>query len=144
MSFFVDTNVLVYARDAGEDDKRRRAQEWIAALWASRRGRTGVQVLNEFYVTVTRRMRPPAPALGVQAEIRELLRWDPIDMDSAIIETAWAVQERFGFSYWDSLIVAAAQIAGCDYLLTEDLSDGQELGSVTVVDPFAHEPASLI
>lgn len=142
MPTFVDTNVFVYARDAAEGEKRLRSQEWLRSLWVSRNGRVSAQVLNEYYVTVTQKMRPATPAADAQAEIRDLLSWSPIAINAAVIAAAWNVEARFGFSYWDALIVAAAQVVGCEYLLTEDLSDGQELGSMTVINPFLHEPGS--
>ena len=144
MPIFVDTNVLVYARDAAEGEKRLRAQDWLRALWVSRSGRLSAQVLNEYYVTVTRKMHPSAPAADVQAEIRELLAWNPIPTDDAVIAAAWEVEERFGFSYWDALIVAAARLSACDCLLTEDLSDGQQLAGITVVNPFLHQPDAVV
>src|SRR6266571_591783 len=63
--------------------------------------------------------------------------------DERTLETAWQVEDRFGLSFWDALIVAAARTSGCDHLLTEDLQDGQELDGVVVVDPFANDPTAL-
>lgn len=144
MSVFVDTNVLVYAQDAADDRKRLRAQEWMSTLWASAQGRLSTQVLNEYYVTVTRKLRPRTAAAQARLDVRDLLAWNPVAVDSRLVLAAWDVEERYGFSYWDALIVAAAQIADCEYLLTEDLSDGQRLDRLTVVNPFSHEPQSLI
>ncbi len=72
------------------------------------------------------------------------MSWRPVSADGVMLEGAWAVQDRFGLSWWDSLIVSAAQIAGADYLLTEDLQAGQDLGGVLVVDPFLTEPEKLL
>lgn len=72
------------------------------------------------------------------------MTWRPIAIDLSTIDAAWAIEDRFGLSWWDALIVAAAQAGGCTHLLTEDLQDGQSLGDVTVVDPFAHEPAEVL
>ncbi len=144
MRVFVDTNVLVYARDPFEPDKQARAQDWMRSLWASRTGRVSTQVLNEYYVTVTRKLRPVLPTVRAQADVRDLYMWRPIAIDVDVLGAAWEIEERYGLSYWDALIVAAAQIAGCDRLLTEDLSDGQSLGGVIVMNPFAHTPDSLV
>jgi predicted nucleic acid-binding protein len=64
-----------------------------------------------------------------------------VQIDGRIIEDAWAIQDRYGVSWWDSLIVAA--VAGCEYLLTEDLQDGQRFGGVVVMDPFVHKPGEV-
>lgn len=144
MAVFVDTNVLVYARDASEPAKQQRAADWVSALWASRSGRISVQVLNEYYVTVTRKLVPGMPPVDARADVADLLAWRPVLVDADVVTAAFAVADRFGLSHWDALIVAAAQAAGCDHLLTEDLQDGQRLGDVTVVDPFEHHPETLI
>lgn len=144
MSVFVDTNVLVYARDLSVPRKQERAHEWISALWASRLGRTSVQVLNEYYVTVTRKLSPGLAARDARADVGDLRAWAPVPISAGLLDSAFTAEDRFGLSYWDSLIVAAAQAADCDYLLTEDLQDGQRLDSVTVLNPFAHRPETIL
>ncbi|MCZ6507973.1 MAG: PIN domain-containing protein [Acidobacteria bacterium] len=141
---FVDTNVLVYSRDASEAEKQPLASAWLLRLWESRRGRLSVQVLNEFYVTVTRKLDPGMSAEQARADVRDLRSWEPIDLDTALIETAWSVQDRFVVSFWDSLIVAAAQTTQCRYLLTEDLQEGQLFSGVEVVNPFRRPPSELL
>ena len=113
-------------------------------LWASRLGRTSVQVLNEYYVTVTRKLSPALPAEDARTDVRDLRSWVPVPVSAGLLDSAFAAEDRFGLSYWDPLIVAAAQAVSCDYLLTEDLQDGQRLDSVTVVDPFACQPETLL
>ena len=137
---FVDTNVLVYARHAGHPAKQRRAAAWMADLWGSRRGRVSFQVLQEYYATVTQKLRPAVPPDAARADVRNLLRWRPAAVNAELCEQAWRVQDRFRFSYWDSLIVAAAQIQACRTLLTEDLEAGQDLDGVRVVNPFETAP----
>ena len=144
MSIFVDTNVLVYARDLAVPHKQERAHEWMSALWASRLGRTSVQVLNEYYVTVTRKLSPALPAEDAREDVRDLRAWIPVPVSAGLMESAFEAEDRLSLSYWDSLIVAAAQAAGCEYLLTEDLQDGQRLHGVTVVDPFTHRPETFL
>ncbi len=73
-----------------------------------------------------------------------LRAWMPVPVSAGLLETAFAVEDRFGLSYWDCLIVAAAQAADCDYLLTEDLQDVQRLDTVTVINPFAHQPDTIL
>lgn len=141
---FVDTNVLVYARDRSDETKHRRALDWLAALWEERAGRLSWQVLQEYYVAATRKLDPPRDASDAREDVTSLVTWKPVPVDLRVVDTAWAIQDRYGLSWWDALIVAAAQAGECTYLLTEDLQDGQDLGGVTVVDPFAHAPSDVL
>jgi len=138
---FADSNVLVYARDSAQADKQARAATWMRHLWETRSGRLSFQVLQEFYVTVTSKLTPGMKPEDARRDVRALLAWRPLAVGTPELEGAWVVQDRFGLSWWDALIVSAAQAATCRILLTEDLQDGQELGGVRVVNPFAHEPA---
>jgi predicted nucleic acid-binding protein len=140
---FVDTNILVYALDAGAGDKQRQAAAWMELIWRSGRGRLSTQVLHEFYVTVTQKLRPGLPRPEAQAEGRGLQAWRPVALDESVLERAWTVEQRLGLSLWDSLIVAAAQASGCGHLLTEDLQDGQQLDGVQVLNPFRHQPDTV-
>ena len=140
---FVDSNVFVYARDGSEGDKQLRASQWIAALWESRRGRISTQVLQEFYVTVTRKLDPGLEPADARSEIDDLAAWKPLANDQSLMTAAWEIEDRHGLSWWDSLIVAAAQELECRYLLTEDLGAGRDLDGITVVDPFAQAPVDF-
>jgi predicted nucleic acid-binding protein len=133
---FVDTNVLVYARDASEPDKQPQAAAWIEQLWRTRTARLSFQVLQEYYATTTRKLRPGLTPEQARADIRDLLAWRPVAVGTEMLEAGWTVEDRFGLSCWDALIVAAAKIAGCEYLLTEDLQHGAEFEGLRVVDPF--------
>ena len=139
---FVDTNVLIYARDATEPAKQPLAREWMDALWAQRRGRLSFQVLNEYYVA-SRRLKPGLDRAVAQADVRDLLAWRPVGVDIPLLEDAWWLEGRFSLSYWDAQIVAAARAAGCQFLLTEDLQRGQDIDGLMVVDPFDTRPADL-
>jgi len=140
---FVDSNVLVYSLDASEPEKQRHAESWLQHLWSNRVGRLSYQVLLEFYVIVTKKIDVTLSHEEARIVVRSLLAWDPVLTDHRTIAGAWAVQDRYQVSWWDSLIVSAAQIARCSYLLTEDLQHGQNLGGVEVVDPFRMSPADL-
>ncbi len=140
---FVDTNVLFYARDASERGKQPLASAWLDVLWQQRRGRLSYQVLNEYYVGVTRKLRPGLDPAAAEADVRDLMAWRPIGPDGPLLEDAWWLEGRFGLSFWDAQIVAAARAAGCRYLLTEDLQHGQDLDGLVVVDPFATQPDEL-
>ncbi len=131
---FVDANVFVYARDPRHGAKHARAAEWIAHLWRERLGRTSVQVLSEYYLVATRKLRVPADAAW--DDVRALFAWQPQPSDEALLRRAREVEERWRLPWWDSLVVAAAQLQECDLLLTEDLQDGAKFGSVTVHSPF--------
>jgi predicted nucleic acid-binding protein len=140
---FADTNVLVYGRDTAEPDKHRRTSAWMDHLWTTRRGRISYQVLQEFYVTVTERLDPGLDKAAARRDVLSLVSWRPVPIDGGVLEAAWAVQGRYRVSWWDALIVAAAQVAGCAYLLTEDLQDDQGFGAVRVVNPFRVSPERL-
>jgi predicted nucleic acid-binding protein len=138
---FVDSNIFLYAVDDADPHKQRIARDWRAEMWKSRLGRVSFQVLNEFYVNAVR--LKPASRDEARAEVRDLLAWNPVVVDAAVIERGWKLQDRYQLSFWDALIVAAAKTASCRFLLTEDLQDGQKLDGVEVVNPFLHGPGSV-
>lgn len=140
---FVDTHVLVYSEDGADTAKRERAMEWLTVLWRRGIGRLSTQVLNEFYVVTTRKLRPPMPAGDARAEVRRYELWQPWQIDHATVESAWAVESRYGLHYWDSLMVASAQHLGCRFLLSEDLQHEQRYGAVQVINPFL-TPVTLL
>jgi predicted nucleic acid-binding protein len=140
---FVDTNVLVYCRDASEPKKQARTSAWMAALWEQRTGRLSFQVLQEYYVTVTAKLSPGLSRELARREVLMLLAWRPLAVDERLIEGAWLLQDRHKLSWWDALIVAAAQSAGCRYLLSEDFQEGYDWGNMTVVNPFRTGPKDL-
>jgi predicted nucleic acid-binding protein len=114
----------------------------MAHLW-ERPGQAALssQVVTEFYWTVTKKLRPGLSEESARRYVRTLFAWDFVEVDQTTIAEAWAVQDRFGLSFWDSLAVAAARLARCRTLLTEDLQDGQDFDGLLVVNPFRHEPA---
>jgi predicted nucleic acid-binding protein len=139
---FADSNVLIYARDVVEVEKQRRAALWLQHLWDIEAGRLSYQVLTESYsVLMAKRKLSSAQA---RAYLKDFLAWNPLAVDGAVMLAAWRIQDRFGFGWWDCLIVAAARIAECDYLLTEDLNHGQDIDGLRVIDPFVLEPGADI
>jgi predicted nucleic acid-binding protein len=136
VAVFVDTNVFVYARDASEPSKQPRAGEWIRELWLAQRGRTSVQVLSEYYNTVTRKLRPGIERDDAWDDVNALFAWQPQKIDRHLLELARAIERRHGLSWWDSMIVAAAQLQNCEVLLSEDLQHGWTCDTVTVHNPF--------
>ena len=144
---FVDTNVFVYLHSDSDPGKKLRADDWISDLVRRRAGRVSFQVLQELYSVLTRKARPALAASEAQRIVRDLAAWRPLSIDLATLERAWLLQERFVVSWWDALIVAAAQTSECGILLTEDLQHGQVFDTVRVVDPFAspeRTPAEIL
>jgi predicted nucleic acid-binding protein len=140
---FVDTNVLVYSRDASEPPKQKQAMTWMTHLWSEKTGRLSFQVLKEFYVTVTNKLQPGMDPQSAREDVRLLLAWRPIPVDARVVEGAWRIQDRYQLSWWDALIVSAAQVGNCRYLLSEDLQDNQDFGHVMVINPFRTPPESI-
>lgn len=134
---FVDTNILLYARDAGEPNKQPLAQRWLAALWRQRRGCLSYQVLQEYYVNVTQKLTPGLPIARARQDVRNLLLWNPVVTDSALLESAWSLTDRHRFAWWDAQIVAAARRADCSLLLSEDMQHGLNVEGTRIVNPFA-------
>jgi predicted nucleic acid-binding protein len=140
---FVDTNVLLYARDASETRRQPLAQAWVDSLWQTRRARLSFQVLHEYYVGLTHKLVPGLDRDTAQADVRDLMAWRPVRVDGPLLDDAWRIEGRYGLHFWDAQIVAAARAAGCRYLLSGDLQHGQDLDGVEVVDPFVTRPESL-
>jgi len=134
---FVDTNVLVYARDPRDPVKRSIASEWTRLLWNEERGRTSIQVLNEYYDVITRKFHPAANREDAWDDVQSYLSsWSPQPIDSEVVACAHDVEVRYKLSWWDCLVVAAAQVQHCVLLLSEDLQDGADYGGVVVRSPF--------
>jgi predicted nucleic acid-binding protein len=131
---FVDANVFVYAQDPRDPRKHRQAEAWIDSLWGARQGRTSAQALAEFYAVATRKLKI-APHTAWQ-EAERYFGWKPLAIDEAVLRRAREIEMRYRLSWWDSTIVAAAQLQDCVLLLTEDLHDGAAFGGLTVRSPF--------
>ncbi len=139
----VDTNVLVYSRDARDAPKQQRAHEWMEFLWDTKRGRVSPQVLHEYYETVTRKLKPGLGPEEARSDVRALFHWlSPIEAP-LVLEAAWHLQAKGSFSFWDALLLGAAQTMDCGFVLSEDMGAGQEVGGVRVVDPFRTPPQDL-
>ena len=118
---FVDANVFVYSRDGREPAKRQRAEQWLDLLWRDRLGRTSTQALSEFYAVATRKLGIASERAWQTAE--RYFAWNPRPVDEALLRRAREIELRFKISWWDSMIVAAAQLQDCVLLLTEDLQE---------------------
>ncbi len=137
---FVDSNVLVYARDASEPEKQPLAAAWMRYLWEARCGCLSFQVLQEFYVIVTQKLDPGMRGEAARRDVEALFAWSPLSPDAPMIRDAWQLEDRYSLSWWDALIVSAARAAGCNSLLSEDLQDGQDYQGVRVLNPFLNRP----
>jgi predicted nucleic acid-binding protein len=140
---FVDTNVYFYARDNRLPEKQERAAAWLAELGKQRRGRANLQVANEFINSVRRRM-PDLPPEDVFAMARDILAWGSTSLTLTIMTEARHIHLHHRYSWWDCLLLASAIELGCSHFLSEDLQDGQTIGDLTIVDPFAHSPDEIL
>lgn len=134
---FVDTNILLYAHDRDADEKARIAACEIERLWESGLGVLSTQVLQEFYVNVTRKISVPLPVSAAREIIRTYRVWVKQDTTAETILRATEISELAQLSFWDSLILAAAEQSGAGVLLSEDLNHGQVIAGVRIVNPFA-------
>jgi predicted nucleic acid-binding protein len=133
---FVDTNVLVYAYDLDAGKKYQRAIQLIEELWKSKSGCLSMQVLQEFYVNITRKAKQPLPIAQAKRVIQHLSAWRIFSPQVGDILAAIDLHERYQISFWDALVIRSAQQTGCKVLWSEDLSSGQDYDGVKVVNPF--------
>lgn len=138
--YFVDTNVLVYAHDRGAGRKHEIARDLVRGLWDERSAALSTQVLQELYVNVRRKAEKPVSRDEAAALISDYLAWEIVVNTERSVVEAIALEERHRISFWDALIVRAAQTAGASTLYSEDLSHGQNYGTVQVIDPFSDNP----
>ena len=131
---FFDTNVLVYADDKASPAKQRRALELVAEHRRAGTGVVSLQVLQEYFVTVTRKLEVDARIARRKVEL--LAEFDVAAPDVADILAAIDLHRLHGFSFWDALILRAAKQAGCTVLLSEDFQESRETDGVRVVNPF--------
>jgi predicted nucleic acid-binding protein len=134
---FFDTNVLLYMYGNADVDKRTRAKELYQRYTASRRMLLSTQVVQEFYAVGRRKLGIPRSQL--QDATAALLDFPLVTIGPSHILSAMQTEERYGISFWDALILAAAESGGAEVLYTEDLSDGQQYGTVLVRNPFRAE-----
>ena len=133
---FLDTNILVYAHDLDAGHKQTIALRVIRELWEARSGVLSVQVLQEFYVTMTRGLKRPLTPTAVREIIRDYGNW-PVQMNDAdSVLAASRIEEKYRLSFWDSLIIAAAVRAKAAKILTEDLQSGQVIEGILIENPF--------
>jgi predicted nucleic acid-binding protein len=133
---FVDTNILMYAHDATAGAKHERAKLLVEDLWRSGSGAISTQVLQELCVNLRRRTGRKLDGEIIQEIVKDYLSWEVVVNTGDSILEALAIEDRYGISFWDALVVQAAEASGATVLYSEDLSNGQTYGSIRVVNPF--------
>jgi len=133
---FVDTNVLIYAHDRDAGLKHERAAGIVSDLWEKENGIISVQVLQEFYVNVTRKISKPLTPASARGLIKNYLAWHVEPNEPSTVLLASEIGERNLLSFWDALIVASASKAGADRILSEDLNHGQIIEGILIENPF--------
>jgi predicted nucleic acid-binding protein len=135
MQIFIDSNILIYAQDVDAGEKHHRAQELMRNLWASREvPAISVQVLQETHVNLVRK------GISVEESARRVSRylsWRVVENTKDLFCRSLEIQKNHQLSYWDSIVVAAAQRSQATELWTEDLNTGQSFDGVTVVNPLS-------
>lgn len=132
---FVDTNVLIYARDPRVPEKRATAIEWLSRLGDLAIACVNLQVLNEMTRWMLAR-NPPSALELIREEIEVLRSWGDKPVDGAELEMAWAIRAATGYQWFDCLLLAAAENVGCSHFVSEDMDSGRLVGSVRIIDPF--------
>ncbi|MCF6193295.1 MAG: PIN domain-containing protein [Kangiellaceae bacterium] len=140
---FVDTNIFVYSRDSSEIEKQPKAQKWLEFLWKTENGRLSAQVMNEYYVTVTQKLKPGLSKQQARSDLKALSVWQPLNISSTLIEASWNTQDKYQYSWWDSLIVTSALFLDCTYLLSEDMQHEHQIGELTIINPFVVDVSEI-
>ena len=134
--FFVDTNILMYAHDSAAGEKHARAKALVEDLWETRSGVVSTQVLQELAVNLRRKAKKPLDAQATRDVVSDYLAWQVVVNTGDSILEALDLESRYRVSFWDALVIQAAQAGGAEILYSEDLSDGQRYGSVLVSNPL--------
>jgi predicted nucleic acid-binding protein len=134
--YFVDTNILMQAHDKAAGAKHERAKALMEELWRDRTGVVSTQVLQELAVNLRKKVRQPLDVKATRDLVADYLTWQVIVNGGEAILDALEIEKRYQISFWDALIVQAAQSSGAEVLYSEDLADGQHYGSIHVLNPF--------
>ncbi len=134
--YFVDTNILVYAHDRSAGAKHLRAQELIKQIWEAGNGVLSIQVLQELCISLRRNARNPMKLEEIRQLIRDYSTWQVVINTPESVVRALDLEARYKTSFWDALILQAAEEAGATVLYSEDLARGQRYGGVKVVNPL--------
>ncbi len=138
--FFVDTNILLYAHDRSTGGKHERARQLVERLWISGQGVLSTQVLQELCINLRRKVARPLPVEEVRHLIQDYLSWEVVVNTPASVLHALDIEVRYQISFWDALILQAAESSGAAVLYSEDLAAGQKYGPVQVENPLGTIP----
>lgn len=133
---FCDTNVLAYAYDRSAGVKRDRAKQCIDRLWHQRNGVVSIQVLQELFVTLTRKTTPRLSNQDARIIVEDIATWQVVEPNADDVIEAINAADRWQVSFWDAMILIAAKKAGATAVWSEDLNAGQSYGEVEVRNPF--------
>ena len=133
---FIDTNIIIYAYDVTAGKKHETARAIITDLWDSGLGAISTQVLQEFFVNVVLKIPKPIDKQQAKEIVRDFLNWHVVVNTGSSIIDAIDIGIRFGYSFWDSMIIEAAIKSGAAILISEDFQDGQVVSGVTITNPF--------
>jgi predicted nucleic acid-binding protein len=136
---FVDTNVLIYAHDVDAGAKHQIAKTVLRDLWSQRTGLLSMQVLQEFYVNVTRKIASPLPKDSARLVVSSYAIWC-VETTPAEISAAFQIEDQSQIGFWDALIVSSAAKSGATRILSEDLSSGQRIAGILIENPFSPAP----
>ncbi len=134
--FFVDTNILLYAHDRSAGVKHERSRQLLERLWTSGEGVLSTQVLQELCINLRRKIARPLPVEEIRHIIQDYLSWEIVVNTPASTLHALEIEVRYQISFWDALVLHAAESAGAAVVYSEDLSTGQRYGAVQVVNPL--------
>ena len=137
--YFLDTNILVYAYDSTAGRKHTQAMQLVEGCWENENGCLSLQVLQEFYVTITRKIMLPLEYQTARQIIADLAHWRVHAPGADDLLQALDLQHSHQLAFWDAMIVQSAICLGCKELISEDLSHGQIYGDVRVVNPFRED-----
>lgn len=132
--FFVDTNIFVYAKDAGAGDKQKISQSIIEKLWLDSSGRLSYQVLTEYFVVLFKKLNVDQKL--ILDELEDLESWKPCPINQQVFSRAKRIFKQYNLSWWDSLIIGAAEECQCTTIYTEDLSHDTVYSTVRTCNPF--------
>ncbi len=133
---FVDTNVLVYAHDASAGVKHARAKQLLAELWTNGNGCLSVQVLQEFYVTITRKVSQPLDPETARQRVEDLGYWLVHSPTAEDVVDASRLHQGARLAFWDAMVLTSASKLSCHVLWSEDLNPGQVVAGVQIQNPF--------
>ena len=133
---FIDTNIIIYADDVTAGKKHNTAGNILADLWNSGFGVISTQVLQEFFVNVVQKIPKPIEKQQAREIVRDFLKWHVVVNTGDSIVEAIDICLKFGYSFWDSMIIEAAIKGGAAVIISEDFQDGQIVSGVTIRNPF--------